>query len=122
MTKITQFKLKLIIFSNIKNIDATINQSIEIHFIAKTTKYKIDWTNVIKVTNQKPKNLPKMNSYLLIGLLKIKNVFHSISLNNNWLHTNKTHTNQNISIIEIPKSVIIFWSSQILNFQKRNWK
>ena len=29
-------------FSNIKNIDATINQSIEIHFIAKTTKYKID--------------------------------------------------------------------------------
>ena len=32
----------------------------------------------------------------------------TISLNNNWLHTNKTHTNQNISIIEIPKSVIIF--------------
>ena len=58
-----------------------------------------------------------MNSYLFMGLLRIKNiVFHSTSLNKSWLHINTTHISQKISIIDNQKSTIILESSHIVNF------
>lgn len=90
----------------------------------KTQIYKIDWNKTTKnITNEKPKNLPKINSYLFIGLDKIKNiVFPSTSLKSNWLHTNKTEINENISIIARPKSTITLLSSQIVSFPKAREK
>jgi hypothetical protein len=57
---------------------------IAISFITKTSKNKRDCSNIIKkIVQENHTNLPKINSYLLIGLLNIKKiVFHSISLNN----------------------------------------
>ncbi len=112
-TKITSFK-------NIKIKEKSIKISISIHLKYKTIKYKIDCKNVIRnITLENPKNFPKINSYLLIGFDKIRKiVFHSISLNKSWLHTNKTPTKPNISIIAIQKSVTTFWSSQIVSFPR----
>jgi len=109
------------IISSLKNIfirDRIIKLSITISLINKTIKNNIDWNNVIKNIVIENHNIFQIiNSYLLIGLLNIKNiVFHSISLNNNWLQTNKTHKSQKISIIANQKSTIIFESSHIVNF------
>ena len=56
---------------------------ISISFINNTIKNNIDCNNIInQIVAENQKNLPKINSYLFIGLLSIKNmVFHSISLN-----------------------------------------
>lgn len=110
---------KIISFRNIKIKEKIIKLSIEIPLKYKTIKYKIDCKNVIKnITRENPKNFHKINSYLFIGFDKIRKiVFHSISLNKSWLHTNKTQTKPNISIIAIQKSVITLPSSQIVSFQ-----
>jgi hypothetical protein len=55
------------------------------------------------------KNFPKINSYLEIGFDKIKYmVLPSISLKRICHHTKITEIRPKISIIEIPKSIIIF--------------
>ena len=109
--------------SNLKNVNSNeneINLVISISFNIKTHKNKIDWNSIIKATvHENHKNLPKINSCLLIGLLNIKNiVLPSISLNNSWDHTNKTQTNQKISIIANQKSTIILLSSHIVSLPK----
>lgn len=106
--------------SNLKNVNSNenaINLVISISFINNTIKKSIDCKNIIKnIVAENQKNLPKINSYLWIGLLSIKNiVFHSISLNNSCDQTKSTHTNQNISIIANQKSTIILVSSQIVS-------
>jgi hypothetical protein len=69
------------------------------------------------------RNFQTINSYLFIGFDKIKNiVFPSISLNKSWLQTNKTLTNQKISIIASQKSTITLLSSQIVSFHKETEK
>lgn len=71
------------------------------------------------MTREKPKNFHKINSYLFIGLDKIKKiVFQSISLKSNWLQTKITEIKENNSIIASQKSRIILLSSQIVNFHK----
>jgi len=113
-------QISTINFKNMKKRDIKIKKSIQIHLKYKTHRYRIDCKNVIrKIISENQTNLPRINSHLLIGLLNIKKiVFHSISLNKSWLQTNKTQTNQNISIIEIPKSTITLSSSQIVSFHK----
>ena len=103
---------------NVNNKEKLIKLVISIPFISNTDKNNIDWSSTIrKIVAENQKNLPNMNSYLFIGLLSIKNiVFHSISLNKSWDHTNNTPTSQNISIIANQKSTIILLSSQIVNF------
>jgi hypothetical protein len=58
---------------------------ISISLIASTDKNRSDCTNIIrKIVAEKPKNFPIINSYLLIGLERIRKiVFHSISLKSN---------------------------------------
>lgn len=104
---------------NVKTIDITIKWSISIHLKNKTNKNKIACNNTINpIVQVNQKNFHNINSYLFIGLLSIKNiVFHSTSLNNNWLQTNNTQTIQKISIIANQKSTITLLSSQIVNFQ-----
>lgn len=111
--------IRIISFKKIKRSENNIKPSISIHLKYKTIKYKIDCKNVIKnITSQNPKNFHRINSYLLIGFESIKKiVFPSISLNKSWLQTNKTHINQKISIIAIPKSVMTLLSSPIVSFQ-----
>jgi len=105
--------------NNVNSSEKIIKLVISMPFINKTIKNRIDCRATINATvAEKPKNFPSINSYLLIGLLSIKNiVFHSISLKSNWDHTNNTHTNQNISIIANQKSTITLLSSHIVNFQ-----
>lgn len=97
---------------------------ISISLINTTAKNNIDCNKIIeKIQRENPKNFQIINSYLLIGFDKIKKiVFPSISLKSNWLHTNKTLKNQNISIIASQKSTIILLSSQIVNFHKETEK
>lgn len=71
--------------SNLKKVkisDQIINLVISISLKYKTHKKSNDWNNIIsKIVELNHKNFQKIKSYLLIGLLKIKNiVFHSISL------------------------------------------
>ncbi len=96
-----------------------IREVISISFKNNTSKKTIDCNKIINViVIENHKNFHNINSYLLIGLLKIKKiVLPSISLKSNWLHTNKTQTNQKTSIIDNQKSTIILLSSQIVNFQ-----
>ena len=107
-----------------KNNEKSINLVISMSFIKITPKNKIACNAIIaRIQRENHTNFHTINSYLLIGFDKIKNiVFHSISLNNNWLHTNKTLRNQNISIIASQKSTTILLSSQIVNFHKESEK
>lgn len=121
--KVDKNKTKAIKIHNLNNIkikDIIIIHSIFIQLKNNTQRYKNDCNNVInKIIKLNHKNFPKINSYLLIGLLNIKNiVFPSISLKSSWLQTNKTQISQNISIIAIQKSVITLLSSQIVSFQR----
>jgi hypothetical protein len=69
------------------------------------------------ITHANQRNFHTINSYLLIGLLKIKKiVFHSISLNKSWLQTKSTPISQKISIRAIQKSKITFSPSPIVSF------
>ena len=113
--------------SNLKNVnkrEKNIKLVICMSLKNNTIKNKIDCNNIInKTVEEKPKNLPSINSYLFIGLLKIRKiVFHSTSLKRSWLQTNNTQTNQNISIIDKPKSTIILLSSQIVNLPRSKEK
>ena len=113
--------------SNLKNVNNRENDIklvISIPFKNNTVKNNNDCNSIIKkIVAENQKNLPKINSYLLIGLLKIKKiVFHSISLNSNCDHTNNTDTNQKISIIDNQKSTIILLSSQIVSCPKATEK
>lgn len=107
-------------FKNMFMIDQIIKLSISIFLKNKTIKNNIDWKSVIKsIVIENQRIFQRINSYLFIGLLNIKKiVFHSTSLNNNWLHTNKTQRSQNISIIANQKSTIILESSPIVSFHK----
>ena len=107
-------------FKNVATREKLIKLVISISFINKTIKNNIDWNNIIKnIVAEKPSNFHKINSYLFIGLLRIKKiVLPSISLKSSWEPTKSTHTNQNISIIASQKSTIILLSSQIVNFQR----
>lgn len=120
--KVEKNKTKAIRIINLKNMNISeniISKSIEIHVKNSIAKYKSDCKKVIRnITRENQKNFHKINSYLFIGFDRIKKiVFHSISLNNNWLPTNKTQTSQKISIIAIPKSTIILSPSHIVNFE-----
>jgi hypothetical protein len=88
--------------------------------IRRTTIKRSDCKNVIIViTPANHKNFHKINSYLLIGLLKIRKiVFHSISLKRSWLQTKSTQISQNISISASQKSKITFSHSQIVSFPR----
>jgi len=90
----------------------------------KTIKNNNACNAIINMTViEKPINFHIINSYLFIGLLKIRNiVLPSTSLNKSWLQTNKTQTKPNISIIARPKSTIILLSSQIVSFPKSREK
>ncbi len=107
-------------FKKVKNNEKSINLVISISLINNTIKNNNDCKAIISIIQREnQKNFQIINSYLLIGFDKIKNiVFHSISLNSNWLHTNKTLKNQNISIIASQKSTTTLLSSQIVNFHK----
>ncbi|MDR1988484.1 MAG: hypothetical protein LBQ24_07365 [Candidatus Peribacteria bacterium] len=69
---------------NIFIIDQIIKLVISTFCHKSTTKNTTDSNKIIrKIINENHKILPKINSYLLIGFDKIKNiVFQSISLNN----------------------------------------
>ncbi|MBT3726436.1 hypothetical protein HOG21_01730 [bacterium] len=105
-------------FKNVKTNENNINLLISISLKNSTNKNSIDCSNIIKnIVAENQKNFHNINSYLCIGLLKIKNiVFHSTSLNNSCEPTNNTHTSQNISIIDNQKSTITLESSQIVSF------
>ncbi|MDD5212940.1 MAG: hypothetical protein PHG82_00725 [Candidatus Gracilibacteria bacterium] len=107
-------------FKKVKNKAQNIKLSSGIPLKNKTQIYKIDCKNTTKnITNEKPKNFQRINSYLFIGLDKIKNiVFPSTSLKSNGLPTNKTEIKENISIIASPKSTITLLSSQIVSLPK----
>gem|GEM_PF-5255365 len=63
------------------------------------------------------KNFQRINSYLLIGFERMRNiVFHSISLYRSCVPVKSTPTRPNISIIASPKSTIILSSSQMVSF------
>jgi len=111
---------KISSLTKVKNNDNSISFSIAIHLNNKTQIYKIDCKKTIKkITKLNHKNFHKINSYLFIGLDKIKKiVFQSTSLNKSWLQTNKTQTSQNTSIIASQKSIITLLSSQIVSFQR----
>lgn len=107
--------------SNLKNVfisDQRIKWSISISLKNKTQrKSKDSIKSITIIVSEKPIIFHNINSYLFIGLLNIKNiVFPSTSLKSNWLHTNKTHKSQKISIIVNQKSTIILESSQIVSF------
>ena len=107
--------------SNLKKVnnkEKTIKEVILIHLINNTAKNSNDCNAIInKIVAENQKNFQRMNSYLFIGLDKIKKiVIHSISLNKSWEPTNNTHTNQKISIIDNQKSTITLLSSQIVSF------
>jgi hypothetical protein len=89
-----------------------------------TSKNNNDCTNTINpIVHVNHKNLPRINSYLSIGLDKIKKiVFHSTSLNKSWLQTNITQISQNISIIASQKSTIIFSEFHRVNCHNDNEK
>ncbi len=113
--------------SNFKNVNTKliiIKWSISIHFMSITAKSKRDWKNtIIAIVAENPKNFQRINSYLPIGFDRIRKiVFPSTSLNKSWLQTNKTPINQNISIIDNPKSTIILLSSQSVNCPKTREK
>jgi hypothetical protein len=107
--KISEKTIKLVIAISLKN---------------KTIKNNNACNAIINMTViEKPINFHIINSYLFIGLLKIRNiVLPSTSLNKSWLQTNKTQTKPNISIIARPKSTIILLSSQIVSFPKSREK
>lgn len=110
--------------SSLKNVNSRekeIRLVISMSFKKRTIRNSTDCSRTIKnIVAENPKNLPNINSYLLIGLLNIKKiVFHSISLNSNCDQTNKTHTSQKISIIASQKSTIILLSSQIVSFPNK---
>lgn len=111
-------------FKNINKSDIISKNSICIELKYNTNKYNIDCKNVIRnIIKENHKNFHKINSYLFIGFESIKNiVLPSISLKSNWLHTNKTHISQNISIIAIQKSRITFWLSHIVSLPKAREK
>jgi hypothetical protein len=69
----------------VKNNEKSINLVISMSLINITPKNKIACNTIIKrIQRENHKNFHIINSYLLIGFDKIKNiVFHSISLNNN---------------------------------------
>lgn len=78
---------------------------------------------MIAIAKEKPANFQRINSERLIGFESIKNiVFPSISLNKSWLQINKTHISPNTSIIESPKSTMIFSSSPSVSFHKAREK
>ena len=110
---------KISSFKYVNNRENEINLVISISFNKRTDKNKIDCNTIIKnIVHENQKNLPNINSYLLIGLLNIRKiVFHSISLNKSCDHTNNTETSQKTSIIANQKSTIILLSSQIVNCQ-----
>ena len=64
--------------SSLKKVNSRENDIrlvISIHLNAKTNKNRIDCSNIINATvAENQKNLPRINSYLLIGLLNIKNI------------------------------------------------
>lgn len=111
---------KISSLKNVKTNENIINFVISISLINNTAKNKIVCNKIIeRIHRENQTNFPIINSYLFIGLDKIKKiVFHSISLKSNWLQTNKTLKNQNISIIASQKSTIILLSSQIVSFHK----
>lgn len=104
----------------VKNKENIIRWSILIDLNNKTIKNSKDWKNIIKkIVIENHTNFQSINSYLFIGLLKIRNiVLPSISLKRSWLQTNKTQTNQKTSIIASQKSTITLSSSQIVSFQR----
>jgi hypothetical protein len=107
-------------FKKVFIIDQIISLSITIHCNKSIVKNTIDSNKTIrKIINENHKIFPKINSYLLIGLDKIKKiVFQSTSLKSNWLQTNNTQSNQKISIIDKPKSTIILLFCHIVNFHR----
>ncbi len=113
--------------SNFKNVNIklmTIKWSIGIDLNNNTQRNNNAWKNTITaIVPENPKNFQRINSYLPIGFDNIRKiVFPSTSLNSNWLHTNNTPINQNISIIDNPKSTIILLSSQSVNCPKTREK
>lgn len=107
-------------FNTIKKRENNTKISIGIFFKNKTQRNKSDCKKVIiKITPANHKNFHTINSYLWIGLLKIKKiVFHSISLNKSWLPTNKTQIIPKISMSAIQKSKITLSDSPIVSFHK----
>lgn len=103
------------ILKKVKRRENKIISSICIPLDKSTQAKKTDWSNNMRnMTIEKPKNLPKIKSNLVIGLDNIRKiVFHSISLNSSWLPTKRTHMIPNISIIPSQKSTIILFSSHI---------
>lgn len=107
-------------FKKVFIIDQIMRLSICIFWKKSRDKKIIAWKSIIsKIAKEKPKNFHKINSYLLIGLDKIKKiVFPSISLKSSWLHTKSTQIRPKISIIASQKSMIILLVSQIVNFDR----
>lgn len=107
-------------FKNMKNNEYKTSESIGIDLKSKTIKNNnASRKTTINIQIENPKNFHKINSYLFIGLDKIRKiVFHSISLKRSWLQIKSTLKNQKISIIASQKSSIILSSSHIVNFPK----
>ena len=99
-------------FKKLNSKEKRIKVFISIHWKISTHKNKSDCKAIIrKIVIENHTNFQSINSDLFIGLLRIRKiVFHSISLKSSWLHTNKTQTSQNISIIASQKSTMIFHS------------
>ena len=105
-------------FNRVNMREKTISEVTSISLSNNTIKKSRDCSNIIsEIVPEKPRNLPKINSYLCIGLESIKNiVLPSTSLKRSWDHTKSTHTSPKNSIIARPKSTMIFESSQIVSF------
>ena len=121
--KVDKKKTRASIISSFKKvfiIDQIMRELISIPWKNSTPKNNIVCAKTSKnIMKENPRIFPKINSYLLIGFERIKNiVFHSTSLNKSWLHTNKTHRSQKTSIIASQKSTIILLLSQIVSFPK----
>ena len=106
------------IFRKVNHIENRTIFVISTSFINNTPRKSNHWIKIMsEIVAENPRNFHIINSYLLMGFDNIrKMVFPSISLKSNWLPTNKTHSNEKISIIASQKSVTTFVSSPIVSF------